>query len=267
MSMVIVNGFRMEGLDLLLLHQRIASFRQVVGAMANDAYAALISRMACKVIDQSYADGKPWTPSPAWHARSIVEDKRRELASSPYRNPTYDFGFAVHFVPDVLSRCIHGIVSCERSDWISAWMDQPFVEPYAYWDNTDRDKDVPALEWRRRRNAWARLIPRTSIRDEWMTAEMAHTGLFAETSRLVDLQPTQDDRRHAIASDRLIAEEMERLGGNASMESMMKAMGTLGTAAGRTRLAEIAERVRIPARIDERMLAADARPPMPQQGD
>lgn len=267
MSMSITTGFRIEGLDLLLLHRRIASFRKVVGPMAHDAYATLVSRMACRLIDNAYADGKPWTPSPAWHVRNIVEDERRKLAGSSYRNPTYDFGFVVHFVPDARTRSIYGVVSCEHSEWLEAWMAQPFVEPYAYWDNTDRDDDVPAAEWRRRRSAWNRLVPTTSLSEGWMLAEMTHPHLFADLVQLVEMQPTEDERRRIIAADRAIAEDVARRGGDASIESVMKAMGALGTPEGRARVDDIARGVRIPVRIDEDMLKADRMPPTKSQGN
>lgn len=266
MSFMVPNGFRVDGTDMVAMQRLVSSFRRDLAPMAAETHASLISEIACRFIDEAYAGDRDWQPAPFNAACDHVDRERRELATGPHRKPRYDFGMTLYLLPDARTRCTYGTMASERSDWTQLWLSRPRVQPYGYWDNTDRDEDVPAADWRRRRDIWKRLLPSGSLRDQCMIVEMNHDHMVSTMDDVVRLQPTRRARTGSIARERIVSTMLDDMPKGDIVRNVMKVMDELDTEDGmeKVRAAEIT--IRIPERIDETMLMADAMPQHTNRG-
>lgn len=82
----------------------------------------------------------------------------------------------------------------EKSAYTEALRSMPGVEPYPYWNNSDRPDDVSEGEWAERKAAWYRMIPRHSASDTMQNWELDRPvsrvhALLDEVLTSGDLQP------------------------------------------------------------------------------
>lgn len=80
----------------------------------------------------------------------ILENNRKSELS---KIPEYNFTAEVHVCLTSANRLI-SYVSAEKSYFYDAWLTMPGIRDYAYWNNSDADKNVSKKEWSEREEDW-----------------------------------------------------------------------------------------------------------------
>lgn len=136
MSTKVYKGFRVETTDLRALAALVDAVRPVIKAGAQAVLDLFMER----------AGGTRAEAYGAWlTARATTVDKG-------VRHPAVDTQFDLLFIPRE-GHCL-GICYTEHDAWFDAWLALPGVRAWSYWNNTDRDEDVPEAEWEARRASW-----------------------------------------------------------------------------------------------------------------
>lgn len=88
--------------------------------------------------------------------REFIENAREERSSPGGRS---QFGCDVVFFTDPETGGRLALLFAQRNTYRTAFESISGVEPWPYWDNTDRPDDVSEAEWEERRDTWDRVLP------------------------------------------------------------------------------------------------------------
>jgi len=105
-----------------------------------------------------------------WKIQSLYEDATKSKIKHPF---DYDVSLSlwchrgrVYAIP---YRYVPAFKAFGGKDPLGFLVGDPDLEPYAYWNNTDRPRDIDAREWGRRRDAWDAICDRW---DDRLTLEI-----------------------------------------------------------------------------------------------
>lgn len=270
MSAVIGNGFAMSHCDLGRLQEAVDNIRKVIRPMARKAHAKAVAEQVSFMIDRSVAMDLEWTRNPLLTVLRRIEGDSRKVERTGMRDPLCDFGFEISFLPDPETNSIYGVMLCEHAAWRRQWMRNPDVRDFSWWNNSDRPSGVRASEWALRERIWDRLLPSGTYAEHSLTARISPTMLIHTVQNPLRFQPTLDRRRRRIASEILYGELIREEGIGPESDDIIQAVMKATTKAREphnvARLSELAEKVRIPRRIDMRMALAADRPSDAEMG-
>ena len=134
------------GMTALLLAADEASVEKVADAVSNGQVKATTSR---------------WCPTLLAQAAAIVDTVQERLRRpAALRVPAaFDLAFSVAFVADVVeSEWTYALLYTDRQELEEVWAATPGVEPWPWWNNTDRPDDVTEAEWDERGDVWRRML-------------------------------------------------------------------------------------------------------------
>lgn len=197
MSTKIHDGYRLaDGISMFgLLHQLRTSITPVYERL----YTAAVVRQATFDADDilrgaTNEAGTTKTTSPLTSAVFAVDRAHHQIAKTGQRNPRLDFNFEVVAMPDPHDHhSSYAIIYTEQDEYRKVWQDLYNVEPFGYWNNTDRPDDITDDEWDSRRRTWNRVIPDLT----------APSTIGWAWSLLGDMHQVDHDRLIELASDRI----------------------------------------------------------------
>jgi hypothetical protein len=162
MSTKIYNGFRLAHSDLLRAHDEIMAWRRELDALHRQKVVDYLARTCIGILDRYACDPSSAAEhhgnSPLSSAYETLFERQKRIRTEQSRDPEVDFGFQMALMP--FEGRVYGIVYTEQRDWLEAWMAKPFVEPFPYWNNTDRPDTVREDEWNERARIWHEITER-----------------------------------------------------------------------------------------------------------
>jgi hypothetical protein len=163
MSTKIHNGYRVAGVDAFTLTARLAA---ALGERYNELYMATVARTAAMYADRLLAgvelpDDAPNVArtSPWMMATLVAEGTHAGIARTGQRNPSHDLQCQVTFLTDTDGfGDMYALLYTEQNAYVKIFESFDEIEPWPYWDNTDRPDDVDEPDWEHRRHIWNRVI-------------------------------------------------------------------------------------------------------------
>ena len=185
MSIKIHNGFVISksfsrALPILReIKQRL--FTDVVRDRKNAAYQLLMEMVADRAMkkevetwQESLISYLPWT-LPASEKKAICKynpfgenaystaeflvtewAKHNDIVDTPLNNRA-EFNFSLKLVLYPRGNRTYGMVF-GREKYIAAFLAQPEIKEYSYWENAGRPNDIPARSWRQRKAIWETIL-------------------------------------------------------------------------------------------------------------
>ncbi|WP_434715620.1 hypothetical protein [Paraburkholderia sp. A3RO-2L] len=142
MSTRIYTGFRMQTDSFAAAMKAVEAFRPWVLAKADEVLKTYINMVQKDKPELTRTQAYMlWLD---WRER-LVRQKGAYL-------PGLDTDFSLSFIP--AGGQLLGIAYTSHNSWYEAWCQQPGVEAYSYWTNSDGPADLSASEWAERGKAW-----------------------------------------------------------------------------------------------------------------
>lgn len=84
--------------------------------------------------------------------KKLIYKKYSEIYEKNIRNPSYDFGFSLSFIP--VKNKVLGLYWTEDEDMIKTLFSYENIKEYKYYNNTDRPKTISKKSWDLRSKYW-----------------------------------------------------------------------------------------------------------------
>jgi hypothetical protein len=159
-STKIYNGLRFT-CDIFELHEHLTVWSRRIAAETKELAGAFVVRRAVAWMDL-VALGIPTDDLPKTsYLTGAASDLRTryEKLKQPYpsSDPAVDFTFDVTIHP--VEGRLYGMVFAGQNEWRRSFIEQPFVEAYGYWNNSDGPEDVSEADWLERKRIWDLALP------------------------------------------------------------------------------------------------------------
>jgi hypothetical protein len=195
-STKIYTGFRFRTAKLPAIHAEVMAFRADLAAMERDALVRETAEMTCYEADKDFLAGKPLAPAaPYWRAREKVQEANK------------DRQFNIVIIPHK-GRVLGMTFAKERGHEVQWFAREHMVEPWPYWNNTDRPGGVTQAAWDRRGRTWDEALAPTGIPSTsgFTAACLPVYPHFVTFDEALASAPTKLVRAHTVAVDRLFEE-------------------------------------------------------------
>lgn len=215
MSTKIHNGYRLAaGTSMFGLLRQIQAG---VFPVYERLYSAAVTRQATfdaddNLLGRTSEAGTVKAVSPLSAAIFAMDRAHAQIAKTGHRNPRLDFNFQVTVMPDPQSIYeMYAVIFTEQAEYRKVWEDLFCVEPFGYWNNTDRPADVTEDAWAERQQIWDRVIPSfaapSTLGWTWSLIGEMHS---VPKERLLELAheliPSKTDRAYRITRGELLDE-------------------------------------------------------------
>lgn len=174
MSTRIYNGYRISSADggRPDPFEFLTSVRTQMDAMYRHMYTTTLVRIATAIVDhRRHAPQSPFSAydidqaalrgdnAPIWLAQSIIDDAAETVRTQGRRAPGLDFQceMTLYSDPQDPTGPLYAQLFVELGQYRAVFEALPGVEPYGYWNNTDRADGVTDDEWRQRAQRWDRI--------------------------------------------------------------------------------------------------------------
>lgn len=157
MSTKIYNGYKTRAMSSYELGQFAGKLRSVIRPIGRKLSFEWWAGHLTHAVDYLSSQGQwpfenfaPKDEDPVywafsrWVQETIKEQKRK----------FNDFELDCNFVLLPLRKKTLILIYNQKPEYLKAFEAMPEVSPYWYWDNTDRDEEVSAAAWRRRKQDW-----------------------------------------------------------------------------------------------------------------
>lgn len=197
MSTKIHDGYRLPA-DTSMFGL-LRELRKSITPTYEDLYATAVVRQATFDADDilrgdTNESGTVKVSSPLTAAVLTLDRAHHQIAKTGQRNPGLDLNFEVVVMCDPQDPGdLYAIIYTEQDAYRDAWNRIEGVEPFGYWNNTDRPDDITDDEWDSRRRTWNRVIPDLT----------APSTIGWAWSLLGDMHQVDHDRLIELASDRI----------------------------------------------------------------
>ncbi|NTF17813.1 hypothetical protein G6L37_05320 [Agrobacterium rubi] len=213
MSTKIYNGFKLREHDMARIHQILMDWRTELRLLHQQAASRFIAEIATNMIDEETLEpGCHKGETPFTKGLSLLWDMQAEVKKTQRRNPVVDFEFCISLLP--FEGGIYGIAYTEQHAWRDLWMSKPFVEDFAYWDNTDKPDEVSEADWDERGRVWDAILASAILTAPSMagfSADCTHETLFPEIGGVMEMVPSFEDRSSRRAKFNVVGAEIDRL--------------------------------------------------------
>lgn len=207
MSTKLHHGYRIDAAEAGVAGDGLARLPRRLTAVFTPVYEAEYLRcvvaMAAAMWDAGVASRYDSTLAAADMA---LLEAQADIARTGVRNPRLDFQCEVSVLCDPDDdEHLYALLFTERDAYRQAWLSIPGVDPWPYWNNTDRPDELTEAEWDTRRSTWDRVLPANSapakVGWSWSLLPSGHT-MFAsrqDDDRLARYLPSDQQRARALA--------------------------------------------------------------------
>lgn len=201
MSTKVYNGLRLNVDGLHDLHGKMTDWRHKVADLQRLHDAEVTARLAVSKIDDEAMKGEivyGAIHTVGWQ----LQDRRLEVKRTDRRDPLVDTEFTLCVMP--YEDTLLAIAYCEHRKWISQFTDLPWVEEYAYWNNTDPPDEMSETEWEERGKAWENVTksdPLDRPGNCGFTYECLPCHVFVKPEECMPFIPTWDHRVTRVAEN------------------------------------------------------------------
>jgi hypothetical protein len=250
-----------DGADLAELTSR---FSTVIRRKARKEHSELLAAMTCRMIDDAVTDDAEWPRNPLSACFAKIDDAGREIDRTRMRDPLYDFGMEISFIPDRLTNSTYGIVHDCRDEWRRAWMRMAGARDFSYWNGSDRPSSMSKAEWDRREETWDRIMPSGFPMRHGFSARISEVRMWNLEDDPLKRQPSLESRKDALARRRIMARLVGKDHGSTGVliERMSVAAKRMASPDGLAEIETEKSSLRLPQRITREIATACTRPDM-----
>lgn len=275
MSTKIPNGYCLNNLcfyDVALLAE---NFRATIAKLSTELLTRRMATICTSIIDNSqvgnilpYADefinAGLEQSSLVSGAFDVCQRKHTQVLATGRRDPVFDLDCEVVFLPR--PEKILCLLIAEQDSYHDAWRKAPGVEPYPYWNNTDRPDDISDAEWKRRGEEWDQALKNRFVSLSGFSCRCVGRYLSPPAIEAVlQAVPNREERIDALAREFVRDSRMQsrfgelwRVGGSPAkiMKALRETEGWMATDEGQAALSVERERLAwmLPPDITEAMV-------------
>lgn len=158
MSTKIFNGYYIDLCTLQELQDFSMLLREKIIGKIERLYAKKLLELSTYNHDEKYVC-KPYIPQkyyPLMSAEWKIDERFYNIEKTNRRDPEYDFGFDVTFVPTETK--ILTLIYTEQAECIKLFESFPNVHPYPYYNNTDKPNTISDEDWDARGHEWDKAL-------------------------------------------------------------------------------------------------------------
>lgn len=267
MSTKIYNGFKLTTSDFAEIYELAEAWRALFIEACQDKIEKHAAQRIVRLIDMPAAlaherpDGAQKMIEERSHSSPLskvwfdISDEVRESMHKGTRAPLVDVDVRLHLFP--FEGAVYGILHAEGSDFREKFFSQEQIEDFSYWNNTDRNEDVPEQEWSERDRVWDGIFDRRRHRSFLGNHgfEIKLTDGYApvfDPERVVSFIPSHVDRCRETAGhvlgDKWYAEwigdrDRQKMSGGELMEGIWQAQSKAKTDEGKAEIEALAARL------------------------
>lgn len=204
--------------DFRALSRAIDLAMPEIAVLAETLMARTLIRRAVAILDQRAmtAEEVRYDASPITEATTECMDRVSAVERERRRDPAVDFGCDLVIFPHEES--VLAMVFAERREIEQACSAALGLEPFAYWDHTDRPEDVTREQWEARGRTWDKVLAFGSPAQSGFSRTLNETNPIVAAERLAAefeaACPALEARIETIAFDlgfrRYRQEQMDR---------------------------------------------------------
>lgn len=255
MSTKIHNGYRFNSADLKKIMPMLHRLGRHYEDMLRIKVAIATAEIAVEVMDDHtlgrLKDDVDTSSSPYLFAYHLLDKRGRAIKCSEKRDPAADFGFDVTIIPRAKDSLI--LLYTEHDEFRACMSVVPGMEPFPYWNNTDRPDGMTARQWTARGQAWSDAMGKEGVpgRVGLSRSYFTHLPHFEPTflDEVVKRVPSIDTRATRIAHDMhrdaYVAKHAKKLpmDSNGFLDSIIKWCGLARTPEGKAKIAKLSARI------------------------
>lgn len=214
MSTKIYDGFRLRTPSIRALNAILQTAREQLSERCQEEFLEMYGQYVAAYADAriagikitaqvgrkrydrmpEYVDATTFPSGIAWQE---FWDAQSNIRLTHERNPSYDFECEISLYPG--SPWTFAIIYSEPSRaYRDVWAEIPGVEPYAYWDNTDKPEELSSRAWKRRGDQWNKRLATKSL--DWTLNGEYGAPMPPRGDDLLLCMPTLEKRLARIAS-------------------------------------------------------------------
>lgn len=160
MSTKIFNGFRFAPMEFGELDLELTQWKERVKTLTIETASGYMAKTVISKLDGAISKGEAVPERLFGNVWADMHDRQREIKKTQRRDPPVDFEFEIVIIPD--GNTFYGLYYTEQGKWADEFRDQPYIQDYSYWNNTDKPDEVTDAEWEERELTWNRLLPRVT---------------------------------------------------------------------------------------------------------
>lgn len=198
MSTKIYNGYRLRTGTIADLNALLRGFQAAALAASRDRMAALCARYAVRCFDKQTIGMMDADKSPASEAFWHVMERQDNVRKTDRRDPEVDLECMLSLFPH--GEHVYVTLGSEQDIYEKLWEAVPGVEPYPYWNNTDRPSHVSEAEWEERGANWsAATSAEKGLKTSWRFYAVPESSGFASIDDMLRHIPSFESRVTDIA--------------------------------------------------------------------
>ncbi|HFL7937956.1 hypothetical protein IYR97_26115 (plasmid) [Pseudomonas fulva] len=136
-----------------------------------------------------------------WRIRKILQDERARVLVEGTRSVDWDYTFEVLLIP--FSGHVLSIHYLENDSGFTGLLTQAGFQDFHYQNSTDGPEEIPAAEWRARRDAWNLALPSGILSHAGLKYELVNwddvTGALNNRELILATKPSDQTRRMNVA--------------------------------------------------------------------
>lgn len=186
-----------------VLRLRMQELRDKAHEILNRLFIKKVAEDCCDLLDSKALRKSPYNiilkdstkhSDVLFTAIAHVNASNLECQKRGSRNPYYDFNFEVEIIP--LKNKILLLPFTEQSECLALIRDQPWIQSYGYWNNSDPEEGVSEKEWSQRENDWNLALPGIGIPAENGFNVQLHPTFFsgAYADKVLKYMPSYTSR-------------------------------------------------------------------------
>jgi hypothetical protein len=204
MSIKIFNGYKLPAMTPAKLQKVVQEFRQKVNKKQEELYyQTLASRTAhlfdvCHYWDNSALkrqleiEGANESYSTFWSSCLTLHSEEMEDVKGDKGKFSYLHCEVIFYL---LEQTILATLHTNQADYHALWSTMPEVQPYLYWSNTDRPKEVAQEQWLERGRNWAMAMEPTWIPSlQGFSAKITNSSPIPSIDNVMEYLPSFESR-------------------------------------------------------------------------
>ncbi len=240
MSTKIYHGCALPRMELDDLFQFFKTFSVKAQALRKRLVIKRAANIAAETLDKRALYTKHLTGTDT-ALRIAIDTLHRIEKLLGQGNPDFKiYGCTIGWAPTPTR--ILALPFCDGNEMVDLWYQQPGVEPWGYWDNTDPPEDVSLKEFKARGKEWDVALGHKPPVEAMFMWQATQTYLPLPTvERMVKAMPSYEARVRGFATETLHQERKEK---QSLVSNMLDTAAWLKTPEGKQTLAKLSDKIR-----------------------